>query len=60
MTAGMAYAIVVDGYGGKFGQYQIDITARQVCQATFMVIITISALICLCTVVKYKYSVQTG
>ena len=30
MTAGSAYAIVVDGYGGKFGQYQIDITAQQV------------------------------
>ncbi|KAL0038988.1 hypothetical protein WJX77_004310 [Trebouxia sp. C0004] len=29
MTAGSAYAIVVDGYGGKFGQYQIDITAQQ-------------------------------
>lgn len=30
MTAGMAYAIVVDGYGGKFGEYQIDIVAEQV------------------------------
>lgn len=30
MTAGSAYAIVLDGYGGKFGQYQLDITAQQV------------------------------
>ena len=30
MTAGSAYAIVVDGYAGNFGQYQIDITAQQV------------------------------
>ena len=30
MTAGSAYAVVVDGYGGKIGQYQIDITAQQV------------------------------
>ena len=30
MTAGAAYAVVVDGYNGKFGQYQIDITAQQV------------------------------
>ena len=30
MTAGSAYAIVVDGYGGKYGQYQIDIVAQQV------------------------------
>ena len=30
MTAGVAYAIVVDGYGGNFGQYQIDMVAEQV------------------------------
>ena len=30
MTAGVSYAIVVDGYGGKFGQYQIDMVAEQV------------------------------
>ena len=30
MTAGSAYAIVLEGYGGKFGQYQLDVTADQV------------------------------
>ena len=30
MTAGSAYAIVLDGYNGLFGKYQIDITAEQV------------------------------
>ena len=30
MTAGSPYAIIVDGYGGKFGQYQITVTAAQV------------------------------
>ena len=30
MTAGSPYAIIVDGYGGKFGQYQITVTAQQV------------------------------
>lgn len=30
MTAGSAYAIVLDGYNGNFGKYQIDITAEQV------------------------------
>lgn len=30
MTAGAAYAIVLDGYNGNFGKYQIDITAEQV------------------------------
>ena len=29
MTAGAAYAIVLDGYNGNFGKYQIDITAEQ-------------------------------
>ena len=30
MTAGSPYAIIVDGYGGKFGQYQLTVTAQQV------------------------------
>ncbi len=30
MRAGVAYAVVVDGFNGQFGPYQIDITADQV------------------------------
>ena len=30
MTGGSAYAVVLDGYNGNFGKYQIDITAEQV------------------------------
>jgi hypothetical protein len=31
MIAGVAYGIIVDGFDGQFGRYQLDVTAEEVC-----------------------------
>ena len=49
MTAGSAYAIVLDGYNGLFGKYQIDITAEQV---KLVVLQAIAACLSVCLSVR--------